>query len=71
MNDKNVMRVIESKRLSRKLHKAKLCSAADISPQYYNRLLEGSSSPSFYIVSSLLTALGCKLAVVDAELGFV
>lgn len=68
MSTENIMRAIESKRLARKMHKTTLCSKADISTTYYNDLLNGRYSGSFVVISSLLGALGYRLAVVDAEI---
>jgi len=71
MNTQDIMRVIESKRLERKMHKTTLCSKAEISTTYYNDLLAGRYSASFVIIKALLSALGLKLAVVDADFGFI
>jgi hypothetical protein len=71
MNTENIMRVIESKRLARKLHKTTLCSMAEISTTYYNDLLNGRYSGSFVVISSLLSALGYRLAVVDADIPLI
>lgn len=71
MSTQNIMNVIESKRLERKMHKTTLCSKAEVSTTYYNDLLAGRYSASFVIIKALLSALGLKLAVVDADCGFI
>lgn len=63
MDIKKLMAVVESERLSRKVHKTTLCASAGISTTYYNELLIGAKNPSITVISNLLEYFELKLIV--------
>lgn len=64
MEIQEIMAMIEAKRLELRMHKATLCSRADVTTQHYNRLLEGTHAVSFDTVRALIVAVGGRLNVV-------
>lgn len=61
------MAIIEAKRVELHLHKATLCSKADISTMHYNRLLAGINQPSWPVVKALIVAVNLRLLVVEGS----
>ncbi len=64
MNLYKIMRIVESERLTNKLHKTTLCSKVDISTTYYNELLKGDKNPSISVVVALLAVFDIELIAV-------
>ncbi len=64
MNLDKLMRIVESERLSNKVHKTTLCAKCDISTTYYNELLKGIKNPSINIVTALLSYFDIELLAV-------
>ena len=64
MNLDKLMRIVESERLSNKVHKTTLCAGCDISTTYYNDLLKGDKNPSLCVVTALLSYFDIELLAV-------
>lgn len=64
MERQKVISFIETERESQKITKRSLCIQADITPQYYDLLIKGSSSPNFTVLEALLHGIGYDLAVI-------
>jgi len=58
---KQLFTLIEKLRNLKGLNKRELAIAADITPQYYSELLEGTKKPSIVVVIMLLDVLNAEL----------
>lgn len=68
MEIQTIVAFIETKRVDNKLHKATLCSKAEISVTYYNNIIAGTYTPSYTILKALLKVLGYSFMLVPSEL---
>jgi transcriptional regulator with XRE-family HTH domain len=63
-----IIQFIESERVKQKLTKKELCRAVDITPQYYDLLINGKSTENRKVTELLLFKLGYKLAPIPKDL---
>jgi transcriptional regulator with XRE-family HTH domain len=64
----NLIQFIESERIKQKLTKREISTAADITPQYYDKLIRGESLGSVAIIELLIKKVGFKLIPVPIDL---
>lgn len=63
MTAQQIINQIEAMRKLKGIHKNSLCGKAEISPQYYNLVLNGKRGISLQVASKLCQEVGFKLIV--------
>ena len=56
-----IIQQIDEIREVKGINKRKLCQQADITPEYYSKLINSKSQPSIVILNKLAEAIGYKI----------